>query len=149
DLAKRVVLVTGASGGIGREIVRAFAGEGSRVIAHYRRNAAPVCQLAEELGPSCIALGADLTREAEVQQLFAAAESAFGPVEVLIANAGYWPPDEVPLEEMTLVQWGQTLTANLTSAFLCLREFFRGIRKHRLREPAAVLVGSTAGVFGE
>ena len=66
-----------------------------------------------------------------------------------MANAGHWPPDDVPLERMTLKQWEATLAVNLTSVFLCVREFFRGIARHQLNDPAAVLVGSTAAVFGE
>jgi 3-oxoacyl-[acyl-carrier protein] reductase len=149
DLAKRVVLVTGASGGIGGEVVRAFVREGARVAAHYSRNAERARNLARELGPACVALGADLTREAEVERLFAEVEQGLGPVDVLVANAGYWPPEDVPLADMTLEQWNNTLSVDLTSVFLCLREFFRGIRKHQLAEPAAILVGSTAGIFGE
>jgi 3-oxoacyl-[acyl-carrier protein] reductase len=148
-LTQRVVLVTGASGGIGGAVVRAFVAEGARVVAHFHRHADRAHQLAAELGPGCIALGADLTNEAAVAQLFAEAEAALGPVEVLVANAGHWPRDDVPLEQMTLAQWQQTLDANLTSVFLCLREFCRGVRRHGLTDPAAVLVGSTAGLVGE
>src|SRR5437899_2298372 len=131
-LTDRVALVTGASGGIGGELVRAFAAEGARVVAHYCRNADRAQALARELGPRCVALGADLTVEAEVERLFAAIEANLGPPAVLVANAGYWPPDDVPLHEMTLAQWNATLAADLTSVFLCTRAFFRAIRKHGL-----------------
>ncbi len=148
-LGDRVVLVTGASGGIGGDLVRAFLAEGARVIAHYNCHAGPVQALARQFGSRCIPRGADLTSEADVEQLFAEIEADPGPVAVLVANAGYWPPEHVPLEEMTLAQWNATLAADLTSVFLCMRAFFRGIRKHGLTEPAAVLIGSTAAVFGE
>jgi 3-oxoacyl-[acyl-carrier protein] reductase len=149
DLTDRVVLVTGASGGIGGEVVRAFVREGARVAAHYGKHRQPAEALAAELGPKCVAVGADLTSEAEVAHLFAETQTRLGPVEVLVANAGLWPPDTVPLHEMSLAQWNGTLGANLTSVFLCMREFFRGIVKHHLVNPAGVLVGSTAGLFGE
>jgi 3-oxoacyl-[acyl-carrier protein] reductase len=148
-LTGRAVLVTGASGGIGGDVVRAFVQEGARVVAHYRRQRERVEALARELSAACVPLGADLTSETEVQRVFADAESRLGPVEVVVANAGVWPPDDVPLVDMTLGQWNGTLASDLTSVFLCLREFFRGVRKHRLTDPAAVLVGSTAGIFGE
>ena len=72
-----------------------------------------------------------------------------GPVEILVANAGCWAPDDVPVSQMTLEQWNGTLASNLISVFLCMREFLRGIVKHRLTDPSAVLIGSTAGIFGE
>jgi 3-oxoacyl-[acyl-carrier protein] reductase len=129
--------------------VRAFAAEGARVIAHFRSQAEPAQALARQLGPDCVALGADLSREEEVDRLFAEAEAAVGPVEVLVANAGSWPADAVPLHGLGLARWNATLADNLTSTFLCARAFFRGIVRHRLDDPAAVFVGSTAALFGE
>jgi 3-oxoacyl-[acyl-carrier protein] reductase len=149
QLANRVVLVTGASGGIGGELVRAFVQEGARVVAHFSEHGERAQALAEELGASCVPLGADLTLEAEVERLFAEIEAGLGPVEVLVANAGHWPSDDAPLVDMTLKQWHRTLDVNLTSVFLCLREFCRGVRTHRIVDPAAVLIGSTAAIFGE
>jgi 3-oxoacyl-[acyl-carrier protein] reductase len=148
-LSDRVVLVTGASGGIGGELVRAFVAEGARVVAHFNEHADPVRELAKELGAACVPLGADLTLEAEVERLFAEIEAGLGPVEVIIANAGFWPTEDVPLPQMTLKQWDSTLAINLTSVFLCMREFFRGIARHQIADPAGVLIGSTAGIFGE
>jgi 3-oxoacyl-[acyl-carrier protein] reductase len=142
-------MVTGASGGIGQEVARAFAAEGARVIAHYGQGIERGRALATELGTNCIALGAELTQETEVEQLFRRSEEAFGPIEILVANAGYWPPNDAPIEKISLAQWNQTIAVDLTSVFLCAREFFRGIAKHRITDPAAILIGSTAGIFGE
>src|SRR5262245_45820960 len=147
--SNRVILVTGASGGIGGEVVRAFVREGARVVAHFSEHAERAERLAHELGASCVPLGADLTLEAEVERLFAEIEAGLGPVEVLVGAAGHWPDSDTPIENMTLRQWNETLSVNLTSAFLCAREFFRGIRRHGVADPALVLVGSTAGIFGE
>jgi 3-oxoacyl-[acyl-carrier protein] reductase len=149
QLSNRVVLVTGASGGIGGEVVRAFVGEGARVVAHFSEHGDRAAAMARELGSLCVPFGADLTLEAEVERLFAEVEAGLGPVEILVANAGFWPADDVLLHEMTLKQWESTLAVNLTSIFLCAREFFRGIVKHELADPAAVLMGSTAGMIGE
>ncbi len=148
-LSGKIVLVTGASGGIGGTVVRAFAAEGCQVVAHFSEHGDRAKVLSDELGSACVPFGADLTLEAEVERLFAEIEAGLGPVEVLVANAGFWPAEDVPLHRMTLEQWNSTLAINLTSVFLCAREFFRGIAKHGLQEPAAVLVGSTAGVHGE
>jgi 3-oxoacyl-[acyl-carrier protein] reductase len=148
-LADRVVLVTGASGGIGGEIARAFAAEGARVVVHFGHQGDRARNLAKELGPRCVALGADVTSETDVHRLFVESESTLGPVEVLVANAGAWPPANVPVAQMTLEQWRRTLDVNLTSVFLCMREFFQGILRHQIAEPAAVIISSTAGIFGE
>lgn len=148
-LTNRVVLVTGASGGIGGTIVMQFLGEGARVIGHYHSGRGRAEQAFQDVKANLCLLGADLTKETEVAQLFAESERAVGPIEILVANAGYWPPDDVPLHTMSLDQWNKTLAIDLTSSFLCMREFLRGVVKHRLKDPAAVLIGSTAGIFGE
>jgi 3-oxoacyl-[acyl-carrier protein] reductase len=149
-LRDKVVLITGASGGIGSGLVQAFAAEGARIVAHYAKNRERASALADDIGRGrCLALGADLCREDEVSRLFHHAEEGLGPVEILVANAGIWPAEEVPIADMPLARWKETLDTDLTSAFLCLREFFRGIRRSRLQAPAAVLIGSTAGIFGE
>lgn len=148
-LENRVVLVTGASGGIGQELVRAFFREGSRVVAHYGVHEDRAQALVAELGSRCHILGANLTCEAEVDRLFLEIERRLGPVESVICNAGQWPPDDVPLAQMTLERWNGTLAVDLTSVFLTLRAFLRGIERHRLVDPSAVLIGSTAALFGE
>src|SRR5437868_6773441 len=104
-LTDRVVMVTGASGGIGQEVVRAFRREGARVVVHYHTHEEPAQALAAEAGPACVAVGADLTDEEAVQRLFRTSEAALGPVEILVANAGRWPADDIPVSQMSLKQW--------------------------------------------
>lgn len=148
ELRGQVVLITGASGGIGSATARAFAGEGARVILHCHSGRDRATRLAAELGSdSAHVLSADLRREAAVKKLFEAAERRFGGVDVLVANAGAWETRDIGLQDMTLRQWEDTLRAVLTSSFLCLREFLRVVA--RRKRGNAVLVGSTAAVFGE
>ncbi len=149
QLTERVVLVTGSSGAIGGALARAFVAEGARVVAHFSEHAGRAEALAHELGNNCVPFGADLTLEADVERLFTEIEVGLGPVDVLVCNAGHWPSEPVPLAELSLKRWNETVNVNLTSVFLCVREFLRGVARHKLEAPSVVLVGSTAAVFGE
>lgn len=147
-LTDKVVLITGASGGIGSAIARAFAAEGAKLILHGHRNHAALKQLQQELGAvKTLALRADLSREAAVKKLFAQALKHFGRIDTLIVNAGAWETASVPFHEKSLKQWRATMDGVLTSAFLCTREFFRLVAKQKRGN--ALLIGSTAAVFGE
>jgi 3-oxoacyl-[acyl-carrier protein] reductase len=135
------VLVTGASGGIGSACARAFAAEGCEVVVHYHRGRERAEALSAELGRAPIS--ADLTDESEVDRLFAQA----GPLDVCAAVAGVWPREDVPVWQLPLERWDQTLRANLTSAFLTARGFLREVERNG--HGNLVLIGSTAGLFGE
>ena len=144
----KVILITGASGGIGSAIARKFAEEGAKLILHCRSNLAGAKALQRELGDAdSLIVRADLTKEAEVKRLFATAKKHFGRVDTLVANAGSWETRDVPLHEMLLKQWRHTQDAVLTSAFLCAREFLKLVAKQKRGN--LVFIASTAGVFGE
>jgi 3-oxoacyl-[acyl-carrier protein] reductase len=140
------VLVTGGSGGIGSACVRAFAAEGARVLVHYHRGEERARALAEEMDGAPIAQ-ADLTVEADVERLFEAARAALGTVDVCVQMHGVWPQEDVPVWELPLERWEETLRLNLTTTFLVARAYLREVE--RTGHGALVLVGSTAGVFGE
>ncbi|HET6682831.1 MAG TPA: SDR family oxidoreductase [Gaiella sp.] len=140
------VVVTGASGGIGAACARAFADEGARVLVHYHRGRERARALAAELGGAPVAR-ADLTREAEADRLFAEAREMLGRVDVCAAVAGVYPSEDVPVWELDLERFEQTIRENLTATFLTARAFLRELRS--TGSGALVLVGSTAGRFGE
>jgi 3-oxoacyl-[acyl-carrier protein] reductase len=152
NLSGQVVLVTGASGGIGSAIAQQFAAEGARLVIHYHRQREAALALQRQFGKlgkgiESILVQADLTREAGTQKLFAAAIKRFGRVDTLVANAGSWANESEDLPDISLKRWRWTLDCVLTSTFLTTREFFRIVR--RQKRGNAVLVGSTAAVFGE
>ena len=145
-LQDKGVLVTGASGGIGSACARAFAAEGARVLVHFRRGEERARALADELGGAPVAQ-ADLTVEADVDRLFDEAREALGQIEVCAAVHGVWPRDDEPVWELPLARWDETMRQNLTATFLVARAFLREVE--RTGHGSLVLVGSTAGVFGE
>ncbi|HEX4745963.1 MAG TPA: SDR family oxidoreductase [Gaiellaceae bacterium] len=145
-LAGTGVMVTGASGGIGAACARAFAAEGARVLVHYHRGEDRARALAEELGEPPVAQ-ADLTREDDVERLFTEARTLLGRVDVCAAVAGVWPREDVPVWELSLERWEETLRTNLTASFLVARAFLREVERNG--HGSLVLVGSTAGIFGE
>lgn len=145
-LAGKRVLVTGASGGIGAACARAFAAEGSRVAVHFHRGR----ERAETVAADCdgaVLVQADLRREEEADRLFEDARASLGGLDVCAAVAGLWPEEDVPLWRLSLDRWQETLAANLTATFLTARGFLREVE--RSGRGSLVLVGSTAGIFGE
>ena len=148
DLHEKVVVITGASGGIGSAIALRFAGEGAKIVLHYRDNRHGVAAVQRKLKDAeSLLVRADLTKESDVRRLFSAALKRFGRVDTLVANAGSWETRDVPMNHMSLKQWKGTFDNVLTSAFLSLREFLRIVA--RQKRGNAILIASTAGVFGE
>jgi 3-oxoacyl-[acyl-carrier protein] reductase len=145
-LAGKGVVVTGASGGIGGACARAFAAEGARVLVHYHRGEDRARELSSALGGAPVAQ-ADLTDERSVAGLFERARETLGSVDVCAAVAGVWPRDDVPVWELPLDRWHDTLAQNLTATFLTAKAFLREVA--RTGHGSLVLVGSTAGIFGE
>jgi 3-oxoacyl-[acyl-carrier protein] reductase len=143
-----VVMITGASGGIGSAVASKFAEEGARLVLHYRNNRSATERLERELKNSeVLSVEAELSDEQEVKRLFARAIARFGRVDTLIANAGSWETKDVPLQSMSTRQWRQTMDGVLTTTFLSVREFFKIVA--RQRRGNLVFIGSTAAVFGE
>ena len=140
-LVGKRVLVTGASGGIGSACAREFAAEGANVVVHYRGGRERAETLAAELGADLVQ--ADLTVESEVDVLFEQA----GALEICVAVVGEWPRGDVPVWELPLERWEETLRVNLTATFLTARGFLRAVAE--TKHGSLVLVGSTTGIFGE
>jgi 3-oxoacyl-[acyl-carrier protein] reductase len=139
------VLVTGGSGGIGEATARAFAAEGARVAVHYHRNREAAEAIADDIGG--VALQADLRDEQAADALVPAAVDALGRLDACVANAGVWPSEDVPVADMPLERWQDTMDANLTATFLTARAYLRHTRD--AGAGSLVMVASTAAHFGE
>ena len=147
-LSGKVVVITGASGGIGSAIARQFAAEGAHLVLHYFSARQSALELQRELKQvQSIVVRGDLRRENDAQRLFATARKRFGRIDSLVANAGSWETRDVSLHQMSLKQWRATLEGILTSTFLTVREFFKIVATQKRGN--AVLIASTAGIFGE
>ena len=120
--------------------------EGARVAVHYHRGEERARDVAAELEGAPV-VQADLTDEVEVERLFQETRTALGRIDICAAVAGVWPSEDVPVWELSLERWEQTLRQNLTSVFLTARGFLREVERNG--EGSLVLVGSTAGIVGE
>ncbi len=148
-LKDKVVVITGASGGIGRACAEAFAAEGARLVLHGNTHIDAVEALAKRLSTETFVVQGDLRTELDATKLFVAAQDHFDGIDVVIANAGVWPPNTAPIHTMNLEQWDNTVRSNLTATFLCAREYFRYLSDEKPESASLILIGSTAAVFGE
>jgi 3-oxoacyl-[acyl-carrier protein] reductase len=141
-------LVTGGSRGVGRATAILLARAGVNVGFGYRsRRADADATLAElrGLGVDAWAEPGDLADREDVERLFARVDRSFDGLDVFVCNHGIWPPEDVPIEEMTDARWRRTLEVNLDSAFTTTRNAARRLRD----DGRIVLVSSTAGQRGE
>lgn len=131
SLAGTGVIVTGASGGVGRGIARRFAAAGAAVLVHYHRSAAPAESLVSELtaaGHTALAAQADVRDPAECRALIRAAVSAFGGVSAVVNNAGVQPVGA--LQDLSVDEWRTVVDTNLTGVFVMTQaaaEHFRTV----------------------
>jgi NAD(P)-dependent dehydrogenase (short-subunit alcohol dehydrogenase family) len=148
-LSGKHVIITGASGGIGIETTRMFLAEGARVTATYNQSVEELEALRESWSDQLLVVKTNQTRESDVEDLFKKANERFGRVDILVANAGIANHEGVAVQDMSLEQWETTLSVNLTGTFLCAKHFFHNLEKHPEESSSLILVGSTAGFFGE
>src|ERR1035438_7760267 len=112
-LDSKVALITGGSRGIGAAAVKLFVAAGAKVVFNYQAAKPQADKLVEECGPeNCRAVQADLAGTESAQALVASAISAFGRLDILVANRGIWPPQDAPIDRLSDEQWHRTIAVN-------------------------------------
>ncbi len=143
DLSGKTALVTGASGGIGGAIARAFHAQGATVALAGTREAA-LSALAAELGSRAQSLVADLSQPEAPERLVKDAEAALGQIDILVNNAGI-TRDGLAMR-MRDEDWQTVLDVNLTAGFRLIRAVLRGML--RRRHGRIISVTSLVGIVG-
>jgi NAD(P)-dependent dehydrogenase (short-subunit alcohol dehydrogenase family) len=146
-----VALITGASRGIGAATARLAAQRGYAVCVNYRQSRAAadaVVSAAVASGAKAIAVGADVSIEADVVRLFAACDRELGPVTALVNNAGILET-QMRVEQMDAARIGRVLATNVVGPFLCAREAVRRMSRNRRGSGGAIVnVSSGAARLG-
>ena len=150
SLEDRVAVVTGGSRGIGAAIVQLFTRAGARVVFNYQRAAAEAEKLTAECGglERCVAVKATLDSSEAAKSLADTAVQRFGRVDILVGNHGIWPPQDVPIDQMSDEQWRSTQAINVDSLFGLVKYGVAQMKKQR-SGGHVVLISSTAGQRGE
>jgi NAD(P)-dependent dehydrogenase (short-subunit alcohol dehydrogenase family) len=146
-----VVLITGASRGIGAETARLAAERGYDVCVNYRANASAAAQVVSELrsrGVKAIAVQADVAAETDVVRLFGTVRRELGRIDALVNNAGIIDK-QTRVEHLDAARIARVFATNVTGAFICAREAVRCMStRHGGRGGAIVNVSSRAAVLG-
>lgn len=128
----KVVVISGATGGIGSATVRRFAAEGARLaLTDITPDAEPLLAEIRAAAPEAVFWSADLTDEAQVVKLFAGVLERFGRIDVLVNIAGYDHDPGVPIEKLDSARLERNVNVNLKSCFLCCREAIKVMRPAR------------------
>ena len=141
----QVALVTGSSRGIGGAIAKLYAQHGAKVMVHGRDGAAlsSVRREIELAGGRATQVSGDVTSFSDIEAARLRIEAEFGPVDILVANAGgsFTPPG--PLEETSEEGWRASVDGNLTATFLTIKSFLPGMKERR--RGSIITISSAAG----
>lgn len=148
SMDEQVVIVTGATGGIGRAVAQAFAKAGARVVLHGRDagELAAVERLLAQSGYRVASIAADLRDDAAPSEVIEGALRAFGQIDVLVSNAAVAGPLHRPIWGVGDAEWDEVMEVNLRAPFRLIREL--ATAAERQSRPARVLHVSS-GVVGQ
>ena len=150
NLENHVAVITGGSRGIGAATVKLFAEAGAKVIFSYRQAAAAARDVVRGCGrhaPNVVALRADVSRMADAKRLVREAVRRFGRLDIVVANAGIWNAEPVPIEDLTERQWDEMMAVNLKGAYAVIHYAVPAMLGRKTGR--IIVVSSTAGQRGE
>jgi len=143
-LENQTCIVSGSSSGIGAAIVKSMATDGANVVINYHSDK----QAAEEVahwisknsnGAKAMVIKCDVSKEAEVKNLFQKTITEFGTVDICVANSGI--QKDYPLHEMPLKAWQDVIDVNLTGQFLCARAALNEFLRRGMRTEVSKSLG--------
>jgi NAD(P)-dependent dehydrogenase (short-subunit alcohol dehydrogenase family) len=147
----KVILITGASRGIGAATARLAAQRGYHLLLNYRSRADEATALAREItahGGVAHTVQADIAEEADVLRLFAELDEHYGRLDALINNAGILEA-QMRLEQMDVARWQRVLATNVIGSFLCCREAIKRMSSQHGGDGGAIVnVSSMAARLG-
>ena len=148
-LENQVPVITGGSRGIGAATVRIFADAGAKVVFSYLRSARRANAMVKARGGAdqALAVRANAAKMADARRLVSTALRRFGRIDILVANAGVWNAQPLPIEKMTGREWDETLAINLKGAYAVIHHAVP--QMIRQKGGRIVVVSSTAGQRGE
>ncbi len=161
SLSNKVALITGGSRGIGAATVRLFIKAGAKVVFSYQKARSQADALVKECGETnCHAIASNLSDPDSARILVAEAAKKFGRIDILVANHGVWPAEDVAIEKMSDEQWRSTVSINLDAVFglvkhtvVQMKSQMKSQMKAQPRSNSAaghiVLISSTSGQRGE
>ena len=147
DLTGKVAIVTGGNGGIGLGIARGLAEAGAKIAVLGRNTAkseAAAGQIRADFGVEALPFHADVTHPEHIERAAAEVLKAFGRVDILFNNAGI--NIRKPPHEMTLAEWNEVMSANLTSAFLMSKTVHPAMKREGGGK--IINIGSMTSIFG-
>ncbi|MDD5254162.1 MAG: 3-oxoacyl-ACP reductase FabG [Candidatus Nanoarchaeia archaeon] len=148
ELRDKVILVTGSSRGIGKEIALLFAKNGSKVVVNYHisnfepdadKNAKKVVDQIKKNGSEAIALECDVSKEEQVRRMVEKVIETYKKIDILVNNAGI--VYDIPCFKKTIEQWRETLNINLIGTFLCSKYVTKYMKQGRI-----INISSTNGI---
>jgi NAD(P)-dependent dehydrogenase (short-subunit alcohol dehydrogenase family) len=144
-LEGKVVLVTGASRGIGATIAKYLAAEGARVVLNSRSGADKVADDIKGSGGTVLDIKADISDSEQVMKMFSTIKEAFGDVDILINNA-CGPISQVPFEQSDWKAFETQIDSGLKGAFLCIKNSLPGMLAKKQGRIISILSSYAAGV---